>query len=200
MNQRIVVAMTGASGAIYGVRLLERLKELPVETHLVATRWARVTIEHETSYTYSHVKDLADVVYGENDQAAAISSGSFRGVGMVIAPCSTKTLASIAAGFSHNLVCRAADVALKERRRLVLAVRETPLNSIHLRNMLTLSDLGATIFPPTPAFYHRPMELSDVVDQTVVRMLDQFDFGVDTSSRWHGLAPFKEDPERSDAD
>ncbi len=192
---RIVVAITGASGAIYGVRLLERLRELPVETHLIVSRWARVTIEHETPYTYKDVKDLADVCYGESDQAAAISSGSYLTRGMVIAPCSTKTLAAIATGFAYNLVCRAADVMLKERRRLVLAVRETPLNSIHLRNMLTLSDLGATIMPPTPAFYHRPQELSDIVDQTVLRILDQFDLRLDADSRWTGLAPFGENGE-----
>jgi 4-hydroxy-3-polyprenylbenzoate decarboxylase len=197
VTPRLVVGITGASGAIYGVRLLERLRELPVETHLVVTRWARVTIEHETPYAYAQVKDLADRVYGENDQAAAVSSGSYLTRGMVIAPCSTKTLAAIATGFSHNLVCRAADVALKERRPLVLAVRETPLSSIHLRNMLTLSDLGATIFPPTPAFYHRPQEIADIVDQTVLRILDQFDFEIEADSRWGGLAQAAEpEPER----
>ena len=194
-DQRIVVAITGASGAIYGIRVLERLRELPVETHLIVSRWARVTIEHETSYTYAQVKALADVSYGENDQAAAVSSGSYLTRGMVIAPCSTKTLAAVAAGFAYNLVCRAADVMLKERRRLVLAVRETPLNSIHLRNMLTLSELGATIMPPTPAFYHRPRELADIVDQTALRILDQFDLRLDADSRWAGLAPFAESAE-----
>jgi len=187
MTLRLVVGITGASGAIYGVRLLERLQELPVETHLIVSRWARVTIEHETSYTYSQVKELADIVYGEGDQAAAVSSGSFLTRGMVIAPCSMKTLAAIANGFSHNLIGRAADVHLKERRPLVLAVRETPLSSVHLRNMLTLSDMGATIFPPTPAFYHRPQEIGDIVDQTVLRILDQFQFELDAPSRWRGL-------------
>src|SRR6187397_3152895 len=139
ITPRLVVGITGASGAIYGIRLLERLRELPVETHLVATRWARVTIEHETGHTFAQVKALADATYGENDQAAPLSSGSFLTQGMVIAPCSTKTLAAIATGFAHNLVCRAADVVLKERRRLVLVVRETPLSAIHLRNMLTLA-------------------------------------------------------------
>jgi 4-hydroxy-3-polyprenylbenzoate decarboxylase len=189
MTNRLVIALTGASGAIYGVRLLERLRELPIETHAIVSRWARVTIEHETSYSYRDVKELADVVYGESDQAAAISSGSFATRGMVIAPCSTKTLAAIATGFSHNLVCRAADVSLKERRALVLAVRETPLSSIHLRNMLTLSDMGATILPPTPAFYHRPAEIDDLVDQTVLRILDQLGFGLESDSRWQGLWP-----------
>ena len=148
--------MTGASGAAYGVRLLERLRELEVESHLIVTRWARVTLEHETEYSYSDLKSLADFTYGEGDQAAPVSSGSFLTRGMAIVPCSTKTLAAIATGFGHNLVCRAADVMLKERRRLVLAVRETPLSQIHLRNMLTLSEAGATIMPPVPAFYHRP--------------------------------------------
>ncbi len=179
--------MTGASGAAYGVRLLERLRELEVETHLVVTRWARVTLEHETDYRYSELKELADACYGEGDQAAPISSGSFLTRGMVIVPCSTKTLAAVATGFGHNLVCRAADVALKERRRLVLAVRETPLSTIHLRNMTTLSELGATIMPPVPAFYHRPLEVADIVDQTVLRILDQFDLELEAGSRWSGL-------------
>lgn len=185
--RRIIVAITGASGAIYGVRLLERLAELPVETHLIATRWARVTIEHETGRAFSDVKALADRVYSENDQAAAVSSGSFLTDGMVIAPCSTKTLAAIANGFAYNLVCRAADVVLKERRKLVLVVRETPLHSTHLRNMLTLTDMGAMIAPPVPAFYALPKSIDDIVDQTVVRLLDQFDFRLDSPYRWSGL-------------
>ncbi|HWE80021.1 MAG TPA: UbiX family flavin prenyltransferase [Gaiellaceae bacterium] len=192
LTQRLVVAMTGASGAIYGIRLLERLQELPVETHLIVTRWARVTIETETDYRYADVKDLADHVHGESDQAAAISSGSFLTRGMVIAPCSAKTLAAIANGFAHNLVARAADVMLKERRRLVLAVRETPLSSIHLRNMLTLSDAGATILPPMPAFYPRPGTIDELVDHTVLRILDQLDLSIESSSRWSGTAPLRE--------
>jgi 4-hydroxy-3-polyprenylbenzoate decarboxylase len=187
MQSRLVVAVTGASGAIYGVRLLEKLRDLPVETHLIVSRWARVTIEQETARSFADVKGLADVVYAENDQAAAVSSGSFLTRGMVIAPCSTKTLAGIATGFSHNLICRAADVMLKERRPLVLAVRETPLSSIHLRNMLTLSDLGATIVPPTPAFYTRPESIDDIVDYTVLRILDQFGFDLESPARWTGL-------------
>jgi 4-hydroxy-3-polyprenylbenzoate decarboxylase len=134
------------------------------------------------------VKALADVTYGEGDQAAAVSSGSFRTHGMVVAPCSTKTLAAIANGFSHNLVCRAADVVLKERRRLVLAVRESPLSAIHLRNMLTLSELGVSICPPVPAFYSLPKTVDDIVDQTVVRILDQLDLNVPTPARWTGLS------------
>jgi 4-hydroxy-3-polyprenylbenzoate decarboxylase len=187
MTPRLIVAITGASGAIYGVRLLEKLRDLDVETHLIVSRWARVTIEHETDYNFAAVQALADVIYSENDQAAAVSSGSFLTRGMVIVPCSTKTLAGIATGFAYNLVCRAADVVLKERRPLVLAVRETPLNSIHLRNMLTLSDMGATILPPTPAFYTRPAAIDDIVDYTVLRILDQFEFGLESPLRWQGL-------------
>ena len=190
MQQRLLVAITGASGAIYGVRLLERLQDLPVETHLIATRWARVTIEHETDYSFAQVKELADVTYSDDDQAAAVSSGSFLTRGMVIAPCSVKTLSAIATGFAYNLVCRAADVMLKERRPLVLVVRETPLHAIHLRNMLTLSEMGVTIAPPTPAFYHRPQEIDDIVDHTVLRILDQFDFRLEASTRWQGLRGF----------
>jgi flavin prenyltransferase len=185
---RLVVGITGASGAIYGIRLLERLRELDVETHLVVTSWARVTIEHETGYTLAQAKALADVTYGEGDQAAAISSGSFLVHGMVVAPCSTKTLAAIANGFSHNLVARAADVALKERRRVVLVVRESPMSSIHLRNMLTLSEMGVSICPPVPAFYNVPKTIDDIVDQTVVRVLDQLAFHVPASARWTGLS------------
>ena len=187
MNRRLIVAITGASGAIYGVRLLERLRELPVETHLIATKWARVTIEHETGRSFAEVKQLADHFYSENDQAAAVSSGSFLTDGMVIAPCSTKTLAAIANGFAYNLVCRAADVVLKERRRLVLVVRETPLHATHLRNMLTLTEMGAIVAPPVPGFYALPRSIDDIVDQTVERLLDQFDFRLDSPYRWGGL-------------
>ena len=186
---RLVVAITGASGAVYGVRTLQRLRELPVETHLIISRWARVTIEHETEHSLADVRALADVVHSDGDLAAPISSGSFRTLGMVIVPCSTKTLAGIATGYADTLIGRAADVVLKERRRLVLVVRETPLNSVHLRNMTTLSELGATIFPPTPAFYHRPHTLDDVVDYTVLRILDQLDLGEESPHRWTGLEP-----------
>ena len=187
MTARLVVGITGASGAIYGVRLLERLRDLPVETHLIASRWARVTIEHETGRSFAEVKALADVVHAEDDQAATVSSGSFLTAGMIIAPCSTKTLAAIANGFSYNLICRAADVVLKERRRLVLAVRETPLHAAHLRNMLAVTDMGAIVAPPVPAFYAKPETLDDVVEQTVIRLLDQFDFHLESDSRWQGL-------------
>jgi 4-hydroxy-3-polyprenylbenzoate decarboxylase len=185
--KRVIVGMTGASGAIYGVRLLEQLRELPVETHLIATRWARITIEHETQRSFADVRKLADVSYSEGDQSAAVSSGSFVTDGMIIVPCSMKTVAAIATGFAHNLICRAADVVLKERRPLVLAVRETPLHSVHLRNLLTLSDMGAVIAPPVPAFYARPESLDEMVDHTVVRLLDQFGLHRDVPSRWTGL-------------
>jgi 4-hydroxy-3-polyprenylbenzoate decarboxylase len=187
MSRRVIVGITGASGAIYGVRLLEELRDLGVETHLVATRWARVTLEHETGRSWDDVRALADVVYGENDQSAAISSGSFVTQGMIIAPCSMKTASALATGFAHNLLCRAADVVLKERRRLVVVVRETPLHSVHLRNLATLSDLGATIAPPVPAFYARPESLDEMVDHTVMRLLDQLDLHSDAGSRWAGL-------------
>lgn len=187
MSHRLIVGITGASGAIYGVRLLGRLAELPIETHLVVSRWARMTIEQETDHSFAQVKALADVTYAESDQAAAIASGSFRTEGMIIAPCSAKTLAAIANGFAYNLVCRAADVVLKERRPLVLAVRETPLHAIHLRNMLTLSEMGATIAPPIPAFYHRPSGIDELVDQTVLRLLDQLGISLDSEARWTGM-------------
>jgi 4-hydroxy-3-polyprenylbenzoate decarboxylase len=185
----LIVAITGATGSIFGIRLLERLRELDVETHLIVSGWGRVNIERETSYTLGAVRELAHVVYADGDQGAAVSSGSFRVAGMVIAPCSMRTLAGIATGAGHNLVCRAADVALKERRRLVAVVRETPLNAIHLRNMLTLAEAGATIFPLSPAFYNRPQTIDDLVDHLVVRVLDQLDLDVDYEHRWAGLEP-----------
>src|SRR3954453_8398205 len=186
--KRLIVGMTGASGAIYGVRLLERLAELPVETHLIATRWARITIEHETERSFAEVRALADGTYSGGGQSAAGSSGSFRPDGMIIVPCSIKTVAAIATGYAHNLICRAADVVLKERRPLVLAIRETPLHSVHLRNLATLSDMGVVIAPPVPAFYARPKSIDDLVDYTVVRLLDQLGMHEDVPARWSGLA------------
>lgn len=180
------MAMTGSSGVIYGVRILERARELSLETHFVATRWAGVALEEETDYDMATLKGLAHASYSENDQGALIASGSFATVGMVIAPCSAKTLAALASGFAYNLVCRAADVVLKERRRLVLVVRETPLNSIQIRNMLTLTQAGAIIFPPVPAFYGRPETVGELVDYTVVRILDQLGFALSSPQRWPG--------------
>ena len=178
------MGISGASGVIYGVRLLEALKTLPVETHLVMTRTAEVTLAHETDLKVAAVRKLADVAYKIDDLAAAISSGSFRTLGMIVAPCSMRSLGEIAHGLSSNLLTRAADVILKERRRLVLVARETPLTSIHLRNMLTLSELGAIVAPPMPAFYNRPKSLDDIVDHTVGRLLDLFGLETGKVKRW----------------
>jgi 4-hydroxy-3-polyprenylbenzoate decarboxylase len=182
--KRLIVGISGASGVIYGVRLLEALKPLPVETHLVMTRTAEITLAHETELKVADVRRLADVAYKIDDLAAAISSGSYRTVGMVVAPCSMRSLSEIAHGITSNLLTRAADVVLKERRKLVLVARETPLHSIHLRNMATLSDLGVIIAPPVPAFYSRPQTLDDIIDHTVGRILDLFDLDSGKIKRW----------------
>lgn len=181
---RLVVGISGASGVIYGVRLLEALRPLPIETHLVMTRTAEVTLAHETRMKVAAVHRLADATYRVDDLAAAISSGSFRTVGMIVAPCSMRSLGEIANGITSNLLTRAADVVLKERRRLVLLARETPLHSIHLRNMLALSEMGAIIAPPVPAFYNRPKTLDDIIDHTVGRVLDLFDLDTGKVKRW----------------
>jgi 4-hydroxy-3-polyprenylbenzoate decarboxylase len=183
---RIIVGISGATGVIYGVRLLERLKALGVETHLVLSRWGVRTLLHESSHTKAYVEGLAHTVHNPNDMGASISSGSFQTAGMVIAPCSAKTLAAIAHGYGDNLLHRAADVVLKERRKLVLAVREAPLSDIHLENMLKVSRAGAVILPPLPAFYHRPTTIDDLVDHTVARMLDQFGLEAPGTERWTG--------------
>lgn len=183
---RLIVAITGATGAIYGVRVLERLRESGVETHLVISRWGGRTLLHETPYSREQVEALADVAYAAGDMGAAISSGSFRTDGMIVAPCSAKTLAAIAHGYGENLVHRAADVILKERRKLVLAVREAPLSAIHLENMLTLSRMGAVVLPPVPAFYNHPATVDDVIDYTVARLLDQFGIEMRDAARWSG--------------
>lgn len=184
---RLVVAMTGASGAVLGIRLLERLRDVPsVETHLVMSRWARQTIRLEGTRTASEVASLADHVYHPEDQAAPISSGSFLTDGMVVVPCSMKTLAGIRAGYGDGLITRAADVTLKERRKLVLVVRETPLSEIHLENMLSLARMGVSILPPMPAFYTMPSTIEDMVDNIVARVLDQFGVAVPGTSRWAG--------------
>jgi len=183
---RVIVGITGATGAIYGVRLLERMREAGVDTHLVISRWGARTLLHETSWSRERVEALASAVYAPADMGAAISSGSFRTDGMVIAPCSAKTLAAIAHGFGENLIHRAADVVLKERRRLVLAIREAPLSDIHLENMLKLSRMGAVILPPMPAFYNNPRTIDDVIDYTVARILDQFGIQVESAMRWSG--------------
>ncbi len=183
---RLIVGITGATGAIYGIRLLERLRQAGVETHLVISRWGARTLLHETPYSREQVEALADVTYAPHDMGAAISSGSFVTDGMIIAPCSVRTLATIAHGCGDGLVHRAADVVLKERRRLLLAVREAPLSEIHLENMLKLSRMGVVILPPSPAFYNHPRSLSDIVDHSVARMLDQFGVEVPGVQRWEG--------------
>ena len=184
--RRLIVGITGASGSIFGVRLLEMLQGSGIETHLIMSRWGARTLVHETSYTPEQANALASVVHPLTDQGATISSGSFVTMGMVIAPCSVRTLAAIAHGLGDNLIHRAADVVLKERRKLVLAVREAPLSEIHLENMLKLSRMGVVISPPVPAFYNRPATLDDMVNYSCVRLLDQLGIHVDTS-RWAGL-------------
>lgn len=185
-TKRLVVGITGATGSLFGIRLLEALRGSEVETHLVISKWGARTLLHETSYTVNQVQKLATRCYSANDQGAALSSGSFLTNGMVVAPCSMRTLGAIAQGQGDHLVHRAADVILKERRKLVLLVREAPLNEIHLENMLKLSRMGAVIFPPVPAFYSHPQSLDEMVDHIVMRVLDQFDIHVDLAQRWDG--------------
>ena len=194
--QRLIVGISGASGAVYGVRLLQRLQDLPLESHLVISKAAEVTLAHETRMKVADLKALADVCYAPGDMAAAISSGSFKTLGMVIAPCSVRSLAEIAGGVTTTLLTRAADVVLKERRRLVLMVRETPLHSVHLANMLRVSEMGGIIAPPVPAFYAKPESLEAMVDQTIGRVLDLFDLDSAGVRRWgepasDGAAPLR---------
>lgn len=185
---RLVVGISGSSGAIYGIRLLEVLRNAPgVETHLVITKAAERTIPWETDYTPARVRDLAHATYPVNDVGAELSSGSFKTFGMVIAPCSVKTLAAIAHGWSDNLLTRAADVTLKERRRLVLLVRESPFTLAHIRNMEMVTLMGAVVAPPVPAFYTRPGSIDDLVNHTVGRVLDLFGMDVDLVKRWAGM-------------
>lgn len=184
---RIIVGITGASGSVLGIRVLQALRELQVETHLVLSRWAKATLLHETSFSVSEVESLASVVHAGDNQAAPISSGSFQTDGMIVAPCSMKTLAAIRTGYSENLLCRAADVTLKERRKLVLLARESPLSEIHLENMLALTRMGVIIFPPVPAFYGLPANLDDVVNQIAGRVLDQFGLEFPGTHRWRGF-------------
>jgi 4-hydroxy-3-polyprenylbenzoate decarboxylase len=181
---RLIVGISGASGVIYGVRLLEMLREAAIETHLVVSRAGDMTRAHELPLSAGEVRALAAVSYAVGDVGAAIASGSFRTLGMVIAPCSMRSLAEIATGATSSLLTRAADVTLKERRRLVLLVRETPLSAIHLRNMLTVTEAGAVIMPPVPAFYQMPKSIDEMVTQTCHRVLDQFDIDVGAARRW----------------
>uniref|UniRef100_A0A3B0LU84 Flavin prenyltransferase UbiX n=1 Tax=Arsenophonus endosymbiont of Trialeurodes vaporariorum TaxID=235567 RepID=A0A3B0LU84_9GAMM len=190
MMQRIIIGLTGASGAIYGIRLLEVLRSVAeVETHLIVSAAAKQTIALETSYRLRDVLAMADVVYEDKDIAAAISSGSSITSGMIIMPCSIKTLSGIANSYNDTLITRAADVVLKEKRKLILGVRETPLHLGHLRLMMNVIEIGAIIFPPMPAFYHQPETVQDIVDQTVNRILDQYGITLPQTlfTRWQGI-------------
>jgi 4-hydroxy-3-polyprenylbenzoate decarboxylase len=183
-RRRLVVGISGASGAIYGVRALEMLRRLGVETHLVMTRSAQITLGYETERKPTEVAALADAVYRPQDVAAPISSGSFRTIGMLVAPCSVRSLSEIATGVTSNLLTRAADVVLKERRRLVLLVRETPLHLGHLRAMAAATEMGAVVMPPVPAFYAKPASIDEMVEHTVGRALDLFGLDSGTVRRW----------------
>lgn len=183
---RLVVGISGASGIVYGVRLLQMLRGTAIETHLVMSRAARVTLAHETELKAAEVEALATVVHSNADIGAACASGSFRTLGMVIAPCSVKTMSEIATGVTASLLSRAADVALKERRRLVLLLRETPLHLGHIRAMAAVTEAGAVVFPPVPAFYARPASLEEMVDHTLGRVLDLFGVDIGTVRRWTG--------------
>ncbi|MCC6608525.1 MAG: UbiX family flavin prenyltransferase [Burkholderiales bacterium] len=184
--KRLIVGITGATGAIFGIRLLHALKAAAVESHLVVSKWAQQTIEHETGYTIKAVRELAAVFHEQGNMGASISSGSFLTEGMVVAPCSVRTAAAIAHGAGDHLVHRAADVILKERRKLVLLVRETPLSEVHLENMLRLARMGVTVMPPMPAFYNHPQSLDDMIDHIVARVLDQFGIEASFAKRWDG--------------
>jgi flavin prenyltransferase len=183
-QRRLVVGISGASGVTYGVRLLQLLRNAGVETHLVMSKTAEITFAYETSLKIAEVKAIAHSVHAIDDMAASISSGSFRTMGMVVAPCSVRSMSEIASGVTTTLLTRAADVTLKERRRLVLVARETPLHTGHLRSMTALSEMGAIIAPPVPAFYAKPHTLEDMVDHTVGRVLDLFDIDVGVVRRW----------------
>lgn len=185
---KLIVGMTGATGAPLGVALLKALRDMPeVETHLVMSKWAKTTIELETPYSARDVAELADFSHNAADQAATISSGSFRTDGMIVIPCSMKTLAGIRAGYAEGLIGRAADVVLKEGRKLVLVPREMPLSTIHLENMLALSRMGVAMVPPMPAYYNRPETIDDVTHHVVSRVLDQFGLEYHKARRWNGL-------------
>jgi 4-hydroxy-3-polyprenylbenzoate decarboxylase len=182
--QRIIVGISGASGVIYGIRALELLKKSGVETHLIVSKAAEMTLAYESDLTLKDLRAVADHYHPMVDIGANISSGSFKTLGMLVAPCSVRTMSEIATGVTGSLMSRAADVVLKERRRLVLGVRETPLHSGHLRTMLTLSEMGAVICPVVPAFYNKPQSLDDIINHTVGRMLDLFDIDVGAARRW----------------
>ncbi len=183
---RLIVGITGATGTIFGVRLLQMLHGSGIETHLVMSKWGARTLVHETDFTVEQVQRMATKSHPVGDQGAVISSGSFLTLGMVVAPCSMGTLAAIANGLADNLIHRAADVILKERRKLVLVVRESPVHEIHLENMLKLSRMGVIILPPVPAFYNHPQNLDDMINHVTMRVLDQFDIHLDVMNRWDG--------------
>ncbi|ODB57555.1 flavin prenyltransferase UbiX [Paenibacillus polymyxa] len=185
--KKIIVGISGATGSIFGIRILQQLREAGVQSHLVLSPWAIANIPYETGYTVKEVEAMADAVYSYKDQAARISSGSFRVDGMIVAPCSMKTLASIRIGMADNLLTRSADVMLKERKKLLLMTRETPLSSIHLENMLELSRMGVMILPPMPAFYNHPASIEELVDHIVFRALDQFGIVTTAAKRWDGM-------------
>lgn len=187
-TKRLIVAITGATGAVYGVRLLQVLRDVQdIETHLLISDAGVLSLHQEMDLGRKEVEALANVSYNIRDVGASIASGSFRFDGMVIAPCSMKTLAAVAHGLSDNLITRAADVTLKERRRLVLMVRETPFNLAHLRNMTAVTEMSGIIFPPLPPFYHRPQSIAEMIDHTVARVLDLFDVPHQIAPRWNGL-------------
>jgi flavin prenyltransferase len=184
--RRLIVGLSGATGSIFGIRMLEVLRAIEdVETHLVMSKAAKMTLQVETPHSVKEVEEMADVVHDINNVGASIASGSFRTAGMVIVPCSMKSMGGIALSVGGDLLVRAADVILKERKKLVLVVRETPLHLGHLESMVALTRMGAIIFPPVPAFYHRPKTLDDVINQTVTRILDQFDIETDLFERWN---------------
>ena len=186
--RRLVIAITGASGSMYGVRLLQMVREIGgIETHLMVSEAGVLNLHHELEMDRKAIGALADVVHNVRDVGASIASGSFQSDGMIVAPCSMKTLASIAHGMSDNLITRAADVVLKERRRLVLMVRETPFNLAHLRNMTAVTEMGGVIFPPLPGFYQKPASIAEMIDHTVGRVLDMFDIEHQIAPRWNGL-------------
>jgi 4-hydroxy-3-polyprenylbenzoate decarboxylase len=186
--RRLIIAITGATGAIYGVRLLQLLREMPgIETHLLVSDAGVLNLHQELDMKRKDVETLADAVHNVRDVGAAIASGSFQSEGMIVAPCSMKTLAAVAHGLSDNLIARAADVVLKERRKLVLMVRETPFNLAHLRNMTAVTEMGGIIFPPLPGFYHRPKDIAEMVDQTLGRVLDLFVLTHNLTPRWQGI-------------
>ena len=186
LKKPLIVGITGASGAVYGIRLLEMLNTRGIETHLIVSRAAQLTLAYETDLKLSDLEKLATVVHPNNDVGATCSSGSFPTMGMIIAPCSIKTMAEIAIGNTANLISRAADVALKERRRVVLVLRETPLHLGHIRTMAAVTEVGAIVYPPVPAFYAQPKSLADMVDHTLGRVLDLFDIEVGAVHRWSG--------------